>query len=140
MIMSRKCTVCESEQREQIEGDLLRGWSLRNIAIKYRNSVSALHRHKRDHMLITDQDGNRVSWSLADLRDPAKSMAERAQLIDALLDRLLEPLWMPGGKAGKAVAIDWNAITRLLHLAQLDDLALLRMSGQLRMPDASANV
>lgn len=45
--MPRKCSVCEHSSSEQITLDLLGGVSLRNVAKKYKLSLSAVQRHKQ---------------------------------------------------------------------------------------------
>ena len=51
--MPRRCTICDHEQREAIDQELVRGASLRDIAGRYRVSKSALERHKANHLPAT---------------------------------------------------------------------------------------
>ena len=49
--MPRKCTVCESEQREEIDRAILRGESFRRISTQFDVSSEAVRRHKNgDHI------------------------------------------------------------------------------------------
>ena len=51
--MPRICTVCVHPEHERIDQELLAGASLRNIAERFGTSVTALHRHKGDHLPAT---------------------------------------------------------------------------------------
>ena len=47
------CLTCRHEAREAIDGALVAGEPLRNIAEHHGLSTTALHRHKRDHLSTT---------------------------------------------------------------------------------------
>lgn len=53
--MSKKCSICEHEQLEQINMELMSGVSLRTVAKKFNVSHSALHRHKCEHIPHTEE-------------------------------------------------------------------------------------
>jgi len=72
--MPRPCSVCVHPEREAINESLVAGQALRNIAERFGSvSVTALHRHRRDH-----------------LPETMVRAAEAAEVIEAgsLLDRL----------------------------------------------------
>lgn len=48
--MPRTCTVCTHAARPEIDGALLSGDSLRNIAKQFSLSAAALNRHKKEHL------------------------------------------------------------------------------------------
>jgi len=48
--MAKKCSVCEHEQVERINLELMHGTSLRKVAKEFGVSSSALHRHKSEHV------------------------------------------------------------------------------------------
>ncbi len=48
--MTRTCTVCRHEDRDQIDKDLVGGRPYRSIAAHYGTSATAVLRHKRDHL------------------------------------------------------------------------------------------
>ena len=48
--MPRTCTICTHLERPAIEGALVSGTSLREIAGRWSVTKSALHRHKQDHL------------------------------------------------------------------------------------------
>ena len=48
--MGRTCTICKHPERGIIEDALLAGTPFRNIAKRSGISITALHRHKHDHM------------------------------------------------------------------------------------------
>ena len=48
--MPRKCSVCNPEQRESIDQDLLSGTPYRSVGKRYGVGTSAVFRHKRDHI------------------------------------------------------------------------------------------
>ena len=50
MTMPRRCTICTHQDRALIEDGLLAGVSFRNIAKRYGVSITALHRHKSEHL------------------------------------------------------------------------------------------
>ena len=51
--MPNRCTVCDHEQRADIDGDLVRGeGSTRDIAGRFGASKSAVDRHKQDHLPV----------------------------------------------------------------------------------------
>ncbi len=47
------CLTCRHEAREAIDGALVVGTPLRNIAEQHGLSSTALHRHKKDHLSAT---------------------------------------------------------------------------------------
>lgn len=49
--MPRKCTICEHENKTEIDTALLEGEPYRHIAVRYGTSVGALQRHK-EHLPI----------------------------------------------------------------------------------------
>ena len=48
--MPRTCTVCNHEDKEEINKQLITGTSLRNIAKQFRLNSTSLHRHKERHI------------------------------------------------------------------------------------------
>jgi len=84
----RTCTVCAHEEREAIDEALVLGESFRNI-VKHRGlSITALHRHRRDHLsptLVAVAQGRRESEAeslldrVEDLYDRARRILEAAE-------------------------------------------------------------
>lgn len=70
--MARTCTVCVHKDRDSIDDDLVRGVAYRDLTKRYGVSISALSRHRADH----------VSTALAKLQGDERRRA------GALLDRL----------------------------------------------------
>ena len=50
--MPRSCSICTHPQRQAIDQALMAGSALRNIAPRFGTSVTALHRHKHEHLSI----------------------------------------------------------------------------------------
>ena len=48
--MPQTCTICRHQRRNEIDGALVEGESLRNIAKRTGTSATALHRHKAQHI------------------------------------------------------------------------------------------
>ena len=48
--MPRSCSICTHPQRQAIDQALMAGSALRNIAPRFGTSVTALHRHKHEHL------------------------------------------------------------------------------------------
>ncbi len=48
--MSRRCTICDHAERDQIDRALVRGAPFRHIAAQYGLSTGALQRHKAEHL------------------------------------------------------------------------------------------
>jgi hypothetical protein len=48
--MPRPCTVCRNPQREDIDSTLINGGSFRNISKRFKLGITAVFRHKRDHI------------------------------------------------------------------------------------------
>jgi hypothetical protein len=48
--MPQTCTICRHQRRNEIDGALVEGESLRNIAKRTETSATALHRHKAQHI------------------------------------------------------------------------------------------
>jgi len=51
VLMSRICTVCRHQNRDDIEKALLGNDTFRHIAVQYNVSTGALQRHKKDHLI-----------------------------------------------------------------------------------------
>jgi|SoiMetStandDraft_2_1073263.scaffolds.fasta_scaffold11612_5 hypothetical protein len=49
--MPRPCSICTHPQRQAIDQALTAGEALRNMAPRFGTSVTALHRHKHEHLL-----------------------------------------------------------------------------------------
>jgi hypothetical protein len=49
--MPRPCSICTHSQRQAIDAALTAGEALRNMAPRFGTSVTALHRHKHEHLL-----------------------------------------------------------------------------------------
>lgn len=49
--MPTKCSVCYHSERARIDGDLIAGQSLSEIARNYKISTSAAHRHRHRHLV-----------------------------------------------------------------------------------------
>jgi hypothetical protein len=50
--MPRPCSICTHSQRHAIDAALTAGEALRNMAPRFGTSVTALHRHKHEHLSI----------------------------------------------------------------------------------------
>jgi hypothetical protein len=50
--MPRPCSICTHPQRHDIDQALTAGEALRNMAPRFGTSVTALHRHKHEHLLV----------------------------------------------------------------------------------------
>ncbi len=138
--MTRVCTVCRHEERVLVEDELARGVPLRTISTTYRLSYSALRRHSADHMIIADgEDGAREVMRLQDVIDIPLQMKERAQLINALLQRALEPL-MGRGKGFGIDETQLGFIVNLLRLQQTDEQTVLKMTGMMRGSIDTSNI
>ena len=61
--MPRPCSICIHPQRQAIDAALTAGEALRNMAPRFGTSVTALHRHKHEHLLVP----------LADVQQPQTS-------------------------------------------------------------------
>ncbi len=48
--MPRTCTVCHHDDREPLDAELVMGIPYRDLASRYGVSISALSRHRRDHV------------------------------------------------------------------------------------------
>ncbi len=51
--MARRCSVCTHPQRTEIDKLLINSGVLRDIAVPYHLSASAVHRHKKSHLAIS---------------------------------------------------------------------------------------
>lgn len=66
--MAHRCKVCSHPVRAAIDGDLVRGLSLRTVSGRYGPSVGTLHHHRTWHVLeptvgdILDPDGLGQGW------------------------------------------------------------------------------
>jgi transposase-like protein len=49
--MPRACTICTHSDRETIDNELVSGASFRKIAERFGTNVTALHRHKKAHVM-----------------------------------------------------------------------------------------
>jgi hypothetical protein len=50
--MPRPCSICIHPQRQAIDHALITGEAFRNMAPRFGTSVTALHRHKHEHLLV----------------------------------------------------------------------------------------
>ncbi len=48
--MPRRCTVCDHDQREEIDRALVAGGAFRHIASRFGTSTTALQRHRSEHL------------------------------------------------------------------------------------------
>lgn len=71
--MGRRCTVCISPEKDEINRKLIEGASLRKIALQFKITVQSLWRHKQGHL----------PKELAEAKE-----AEEVIKADNLLDRL----------------------------------------------------
>jgi hypothetical protein len=122
----RRCTICTSEDRPAIEQGVRNGEPYRVAALKYRVSYSALQRHVAGHMAAEDTLQQAVKVRLEDVVNLPANMAERRALVEALLDRCLEPLMRPGGSIDE---VPLSVVVRLLKLQQTDEITVLRVNG-----------
>src|SRR6202142_3468344 len=107
--MPRVCTICGHPERSDINEALLRSDSLRNIAERYGTSVTALHRHKAEHLpahLVKAKDA--------------------AEVLDA--DRLIEHL-----ESLRRETLDVLAAAKISGDSQTMLKAIARAEAQLRL-------
>jgi hypothetical protein len=72
--MARQCSICAHEKCESITLDILRGLPLRQVAVKYGLSTSAVHRHK-----------GHISTTLTKY-DDAKQVAEPGSIMKRIME------------------------------------------------------
>jgi hypothetical protein len=84
--MPRRCTICASPSRQDIEIALARGRSLRSLAGKHRLSKSAIHRHKRHADSAQD-------WLIKAL---SKATAGERKTVRGNPDKTKPHRWEPG--------------------------------------------
>jgi hypothetical protein len=85
-LMPRVCTICNHEDREEIDRRLVNGESYTKIAKEFSVSYPALYRHNDVHIpeaLVKAEDAKAIANG-DNLLDSIKSLAERATVI---LDR-----------------------------------------------------
>ena len=82
--MPRRCTVCASPQREELERALLRGVPKRQIAAAHGLTEAALGRHERSHLpalLVQGETARRAASADALL---AETLAMQGKALDLL--------------------------------------------------------
>jgi len=87
--MSRPCSICRHPQREDIDAALVAGSATyRAIAERYGTSLTALHRHKKEHLpleLVKAQEAQEVAQAdtllgqIMDLQTRTLSILQRAE-------------------------------------------------------------
>ena len=107
--MPRVCTICGHPERSDINEALLRSDSLRNIAERFGTSVTALHRHKTEHLPV-----HLVKATAA------------AEILDA--DRLIEHL-----ESLRRETLDILAAAKISGDSQMMLKAIARAESQLRL-------
>ena len=81
--MTRRCTVCDHPQRDEIDMQLVCGGSYRDIAGQFNLSKTAVSRHKESHIpaaLVEAQDAGEVAQA-DDLLAQVKALQAEAQSI-----------------------------------------------------------
>jgi len=63
--MPRACSICTHPDREAIDTALTRGDAFRNIAPRFGTSVTALHRHKHEHLVACEPPSQRPADTAA---------------------------------------------------------------------------
>jgi hypothetical protein len=90
--MPRACTVCNHASREEIEKALLSGGSFRNVAKRFGTSVTALFRHKSDHLPTSlvkakeAEDIARADSVLGDIRNQIAQITSLYQAAEGILE------------------------------------------------------
>lgn len=80
----KSCTLCSHAQRTEIDQELVFGTSLRNIAVRFGTSATALHRHKK-HLapaLAVAREAAQIAHADS-LLDSVKSLLADAQRLTA---------------------------------------------------------
>ena len=86
--MPQTCSVCRSNRRSDIDGELISQSPLRNIAARYHVSLAALFRHKQSHLpqklALAKQHQDTLSaenllTEMADLKDRLRRGVEQAE-------------------------------------------------------------
>lgn len=115
--MPRTCTVCSNEQREALDAALVMGTAYRELSSRYGVSISALSRHRRDH----------VSAALAKVTAEREVAGAESALdrIETLYRRALLVLDTAEGEGRASLSL--AAIKELRGLVEL----LARLSGEL---------
>jgi hypothetical protein len=91
--MPRQCTICHHPSREEIEKALLAGQSFRNVAKRFGTSVTALFRHKADHLATSlvkakeVEDIARADSVLGDIRNQIAQITSLYQAAEGILDQ-----------------------------------------------------
>ena len=100
--MPRTCTICQHDQRAEIEAALLNGRVFRKISETFSLSITALHRHKNEHMItavarnqvVNEEEGTaRFQRRFVELRqkvDDRLTKAETANDDDLIVKYLRE--------------------------------------------------
>ena len=115
--MPRSCTVCTHPERPAIDGELVSGTSLRNIAEQFRLTVTSLHRHKHGH----------VSAALAKARD-AQTVADAEGLLGQIQKLTAEAHRLKSKAEDKGdLRTALSAIRELVRMVEL----LAKLRGEL---------
>lgn len=96
--MPRKCTICDSEQREEIEKAIVRSDSFRTIASRFDVSRAALQRHAQSHLptAIVKAEEVRAEVRSIDIMKELQRCLNRVNLVFDACDRWLRDPDDPG--------------------------------------------
>lgn len=94
--VGRPCTVCEHDERAEIDRQLVRGVPFRNVSERFGLSTAALHRHKNAHVpkIVSEaaereaeevEEEERLTAAallddLRDIRETARRLGAKAEL------------------------------------------------------------
>lgn len=123
--MGRPCSICTHDDREDIDGGLVSGTSLRDLAARFSVSVSALSRHSQDHVSAALR-----AVVVSREREQAETLMDRVESLIERTERLLSSA-ETSGKVAQALA----AVREMRALLEL----LGKASGELK-PDGLVQV
>lgn len=126
--MSRRCSICTSENRLIIEKAVRDGGSYRVTASQYRVSFSGMQRHVSSHMAAETRLQEEARVSYEDVMNLPADMRERREVVWELIDKCLEPLMRKHGKLDVATG---QLLVRLFKVQQVDEITTLRVAGLL---------
>lgn len=148
--MPRTCTVCNHPKRSEIDEALLCSDSLRNIAERFGTSITALHRHKAEHLpahLVKAKaatevlDADRLVQHLELLRQEtldvlaaAKKSKEWGTMLKAVARAEMQLRLAAELLGALRTKVD---VTEVRMIRSLEDLTDLELEGVIRQMEAS---
>lgn len=136
--MSIGCKVCKSPDVAEINMELAQGYSSSAVGVAYGLEPHTIRKHWKEHVLSTStglQGQGEMLITLRDVLDIPLQMRERKQLIDALIERCIEPLSRKPTKAHPNAGIDavpQGFLLGLLRIQQTDEQTILKITGVMK--------